>query len=71
MIGAFCRDYRLSKGVRLTDLTLGGQIKTLSAFEMGNSTNINHLVTYIELSQMLNDSDNFLNLLNEVVKNGR
>lgn len=69
MIGQFCRGYRLSKGVRLIDLTLGGQIKTLSAFEMGKSSNVNHLITYIELSQMLGDSDNFMNQLNEAIKN--
>ena len=46
MFGKYCRQYRISKGVTLKDLTKGKQIKTLSAFEMGRSTNINHLKYY-------------------------
>lgn len=55
MIGNYCRKYRIERGVTLSELTNGGQIKTLSAFEMGRSSNIKHLKPYIELSVKLNE----------------
>lgn len=69
MIGEYCRKYRLSKGATLIELTKGGQIKTLSAFEMGRSSNIKHLIPYIELSISLDDKENFMNGLTNAIRN--
>lgn len=74
MIGEYCRKYRIEKGATLIELTGGSQIKTLSAFEMGRSSNINHLKPYIELSLKYNEVDLFLSGLTDEIrsnKNGR
>lgn len=74
MIGEYCRKYRIEKGATLIELTGGSQIKTLSAFEMGRSSNINHLKPYIELSLQYNEVDLFLSGLTDEIrsnKNGR
>lgn len=69
MIGSYCRKYRMSKGITLSQLTNGGKIKTLSAFEMGRSSNIHHLELYIKLSHEYNDEKNFMDgLLNNIVE---
>lgn len=60
MIGEYCRQYRINKGATLKELTEGSQIKTLSAFEMGRSTNIHHLEPYLKLSSKNNDENNFM-----------
>lgn len=60
MIPNYCKQYRLSKGLRLIDVTKGEQVKTLSGFENSEgSANIQHLEKYIKLSIELNDYDNF------------
>lgn len=74
MIGEYCRKYRIEKGATLIELTGGSQIKTLSAFEMGRSSNINHLKPYIELSLQYNEVYLFLSGLADEIrsnKNGR
>lgn len=74
MIGEYCRKYRIERGATLIELTGGSQIKTLSAFEMGRSSNINHLKPYIELSLKYNEVDLFLSGLTDEIrsnKNGR
>lgn len=74
MVGDYCRKYRIEKGATLIELTGGSQIKTLSAFEMGRSSNINHLKPYIELSLQYNEVDLFLSGLTDEIrsnKNGR
>jgi len=71
MIGSYCRAYRTVKNVTL--LELGGDekmVKTLSAFEHGRSTNMNHLVIYIKLSHTLNDHDSFMRGLVGVIIDG-
>lgn len=70
MIGKYCREYRLRHGIKLKDMTDGEQIKTLSAFEMGRSSNIKHLEKYIVLSVKINDSDNFVKGMIEELTNG-
>lgn len=70
MIGNYCREYRLKHGIKLKDMTDGEQIKTLSAFEMGRSSNIKHLEKYIILSVKINDSDNFFNGIVKEILNG-
>ena len=70
MIGDYCREYRIKKGVTLKELTGGKQIKTLSAFEMGRSTNIHHLEPYIKLSSKHNDENVFMDGLLIAIREG-
>lgn len=66
-INNYCRNYRVEKGFKLKQL---GNVKTLSSFEHGRSSNINHLEIYIKLAIDLNDLDNFIDKLKiEVTKN--
>lgn len=77
MIGKYCKRYRLENSLTLKDviiLTNSDDLKvgTLSSFEMGRSSNINHLQTYIKLSKILNTTFNFMNnLAYEVLNNGK
>lgn len=50
-IGLVCREIRLDKGLTLKDLSKRTDInmKTLSAFEHGRSTNMNILIHYLDL----------------------
>lgn len=59
MLGQFCRDYRLSKGVTLKDIEGNDHIKALSAFEMGRSTNYEHFLKYALYAQKIGDYENF------------
>lgn len=68
MIGDYCRKYRLDKGATLIELTGGRKIKTLSAFEMGRSTNIHHLEPYIKLSSEHGEEIEFMNGLLSTIK---
>ena len=61
MIGNYCREYRLKHNITLKTLAGENRIKTLSAFEMGRSSNIEHLKLYMQLSIVMNDSPNFVN----------
>lgn len=70
MIGRYCRKYRMSKGATLRGICYENEVKTLSAFEHGRSSNIEHLKKYFELSVTLNDVDNFMNGLKEVLYYG-
>ena len=48
LIGDYCREYRITKlKLTLSDIEESNNIKTLSAFEHGNSTNLNHMFKYI------------------------
>ncbi|MEF4813644.1 hypothetical protein U9725_23450 [Escherichia coli] len=66
--GKYCREYRMSKGVTLAQLSPDINIKTLSAFEMGRSSNIKLLEPYIKLSIEHNESHKFFNGLTEGIK---
>lgn len=70
MIGEYCRQYRINKGATLKELTEGSQIKTLSAFEMGRSTNIKHLEPYIKLSFKHGEENSFMDGLLTVIRGG-
>ena len=76
MIGEYCREFRKEQGLTLKDVIEKTQTKrlkvgTLSAFEMGNSSNIKHLETYIKLSNVLQCEYYFMNnLTNKVLTNG-
>ena len=69
MIGDYCRKYRLCKNVTLKQLGGEDQVKNLSAFEHGRSTNINHLLKYINLSKEYNELELFMCGLQELLEN--
>ena len=61
----------MKKGKTLKDVSKGGAIKSLSAFEMGRSSNIYHFEKYVALAMSLNDIKGFANgLFNIVDENG-
>ena len=71
MIGEYCKQYRKQLGLKLRDVEGNSNIKALSAFESGRSTNIKHLEKYILLSVDNGDNDKFMfGLLQEII-NGR
>jgi len=77
MIGAYCRKFRMNNNLTLLEvinLTDSKDLKvgTLSSFEMGNSSNIKHLETYIKLSNKLHQQYLFMNNLTlEVLEHGK
>lgn len=61
-IGSYCRNYRVSKNVTLSELCHNHKeqsktIKSLSAFEHGRSSNYKFLSFYVKLSIKLDDGD--------------
>ena len=60
-INSYCREYRMRKGKTLKDVSNGGKVKSLSAFEMGRSSNISHFEKYVALAMSLNDIKGFTN----------
>ena len=70
LIGQYCRDYRVKNNITLKELGGEDQVKNLSAFESGRSTNMHHLLRYIQLSYLLNDQHNFIKGLKDILDNG-
>ena len=71
MIGEYCKQYRKSLGLKLKDVDTCN-IKTLSAFESGRSTNIKHLEKYVMLSVVNGDNDKFMfGLLQVIIKDNK
>lgn len=69
MIGKYCKQYRKDKGLKLKDVEGNDNIKALSAFESGRSTNVKHLIKYILLSVKHGDKDKFMfGLLQTIIK---
>lgn len=60
MYGEYCRKYRMEKGVTLKDIEGGDDIKALSAFEMGRSSNIGHLIKYVLYAKKIGDYEKFM-----------
>lgn len=49
LIGAYCKQFRINVlQLTLKEVEGNENIKTLSSFENGRSTNINHLLKYVE-----------------------
>ena len=70
-INSYCREYRISKGKTLKDVSNWDKIKSLSDFEMGRSSNIYHFEKYVSLAMSLNDIKGFADgLFNIEGKNG-
>lgn len=65
MLGEYCRNYRVSKGATLKDIEGSDKVKTLSAFEMGRSSNIAHLLKYVAYSKQQGDFEKFIVGLSE------
>lgn len=57
-IGQYCRQYRKKCNKRLQDID--SNVKTLSAFESGRSSNINLLAGYVKLSLERDELDQFM-----------
>ena len=77
MIGDYCKRFRLEQGLTLQDVIntsgdKGLKVGTLSSFEMGRSSNIKHLETYIKVAKNINCIYEFMNNLTiEVLHNGK
>lgn len=69
-IGAVCKYHRNTRlGMTLKEIEGSHQIKTLSAFEHGSSTNIRHLIKYIQVDQTEEQRNEFIEDLVEVIIN--
>lgn len=60
MIENYCRIYRLRQKATLREVEGNDNVKALSAFEMGRSSNIAHFLKYVEFSKQQGDLDNFI-----------
>lgn len=69
-INEYCKRYRIAKGALLKEVSDGGNIKTLSAFEHGKSSNIKHLYLYIDFAISKGEEAEFINGLIEAIKHG-
>ena len=67
MIGEYCKQYRKQLGLKLRDVEGNSNVKALSAFESGRSTNIKHLEKYVILSVNNGDDSKFLFGLAQVI----
>lgn len=66
MLHEICKDYRIYTGTRQHEL---GNVKNISAFENGRSSNINHLQPYINLAKSRNELDELLKRIKEGINN--
>ena len=60
MVGNYCREYRLSKRATLKEVGGIEQVQNLSAFECGRSSNIAHLITYVQFAALFDEEQEFL-----------
>lgn len=72
--GVYCKKFREENNLTLNDVitvtNINCKIGTISSFEMGRSSNIDHLTTYILLSNTLGLGYSFMsNLYYEVCNN--
>ena len=67
MVGEYCKQYRKQLGLKLRDVEGSSNIKALSAFESGRSTNIKHLEKYVILSVDNGDDSKFMFGLTQVI----
>jgi len=70
LVNEYCREYRMRHKAKLREVSPNMNIKTLSAFEQGRSTNLGHLIAYTTFSKQIGDFDNFIDGLKEVLNNG-
>ena len=67
-IGAICRGFRIKHKLSLRDIDSDSP-KTLSAFEMGRSSNLEHIKKYVNKAEQLQDTE-FYNILIKGFING-
>lgn len=67
MLHEICKNYRKDTGTKQHEL---GNVKNISAFENGRSSNINYLEIYLELAKNRNELDELLKRIKEGVNNG-
>lgn len=61
LIGKYCRKFRINElELTLKDIEGNEDVKTLSAFEHGRSSNINHLLKYVKHCKSLEQQIEFL-----------
>lgn len=70
-VGKYCRDFRINElEMTLREVEGNKNIKTLSSFEHGYSTNMNHLYKYIskciDKEQQILFFEGLLQIINEV-----
>ncbi len=59
-IGKHCQQYRKSKNASLQVIAMNDNIKTLSAFENGRSTNVRHFIKYAQFALSEGELDIFM-----------
>lgn len=67
MIGQYCKEYRNKHYATLKEIGGEENVKILSAFEHGRSSNIRHLVPYILLAEKHGEKEEFLSGLCEAL----
>lgn len=59
-VGEYCKQFRLNElNMTLKDIATDGNIKTISSFEHGKSTNMKHLFKYVDNCQDYKQKLNF------------
>lgn len=70
-IGKYCRKYRFNVlELTLREVERGENIKPLSSFEHGRSTNINHLLKYVKACETRQQRIDFLQGLIDSIEQG-
>lgn len=68
-IGSYCRNYRVNKlKMTLREVEGNEQIKTLSGFENGRSSNLDHLIKYVVKCDSIHERLLFLEGLIDVIE---
>lgn len=61
VIGKYCRKFRITElECSLKDIEGNENIKALSAFEHGKSSNINHLLKYVKYCKTMEQKERFV-----------
>lgn len=67
MLHEICKEYRKETGTKQHEL---GNVKNISAFENGRSSNINYFQLYLELAKNRKELELLLERIKEGVNNG-
>lgn len=69
IIGKYCRNYRITiLELRLQDIEGNENVKSLSSFEHGRSSNINHLLKYVKACETKQQKLDFLQGLINIIE---
>lgn len=72
LIGFHCRQYRIDKLNKTLEQVEGSdKIKTLSSFEHGKSSNIEHFFKYLNACETKSQRIDFLNSVDKMLQNLR